>query len=318
MSTASYGEALDEKAVEVGGLEFAYGGRPALAGVSFSIDRGEIFGVLGPTGGGKTTLFRILSTAALATRGSVSVLGHALPGARAAVREKIGVVFQNPSLDGKLTVHENLKYHGLLYGLRGAVLDTRICETLDHLGVADRRGDAVETLSGGLARRVELAKGLLPKPRLLILDEPSTGLDPGARRDLWRYLSMLRAGDETTILVTTHLMEEAERCDRLAILDKGRVVCAGSPEDLKNRVGASVVTIDSASPESLVDRITGLIGARPARIANELRLETSDGADVVKRLMEAFDDEIDAIRLTKPSLEDVFVRETGHRFWNET
>jgi ABC-2 type transport system ATP-binding protein len=297
-------------------LEYAYGDRKVLDGISLAVGVGEIFGILGPNGGGKTTLFRILSTLAPPHGGRVSLAGREVR-ARESVRELIGVVFQNPSVDIKLTVAENLRYHGMLYGLTGTLLEATISSALQRLGLADRAQEMVETLSGGLRRRVELAKGLLVGPKILLLDEPSTGLDPGARIDLWRYLRELRAEDDTTILLTTHLMEEAEQCDRLAILDGGRIVASGTPDELRSRIGGDVITIRARRPESLLDRLEVRFGERPVRLGDTLRIERRDGHVFIRQLVESFPDEIVGVSLAKPTLEDVFVHETGHRFWGE-
>jgi ABC-2 type transport system ATP-binding protein len=306
------------QAVAVDSLEFSYGDRRALSDVSFHVDSGEIFGVLGPNGGGKTTLFRILSTLADPHGGTVSVLGMDLIADRSAIRSELGVVFQNASVDPKLTVTENLRYHGLLYGLRASALRSAIDAALERLAIADRAKDLVETLSGGLRRRVELAKGLLCDPRVLVLDEPSTGLDPGARIDLWRYLTRLRDRDGTTILVTTHLMDEAEQCDRLAILDLGRIVATGTPNEMRGRIGGDIITIRSPDPERLAEDIATRFGHRPTRLGDLLRLERPDGHVFVRQVVEAFSKDIAGVSLGKPTLEDVFVHETGHRFWGDT
>src|SRR5262245_53062073 len=218
-----------DAAVEVVNLTHNYGSRRALSGVSFEVRRGEIFALLGPNGGGKTTLFKILSTAFAPTSGTARILGHDVRKEADEVRRHIGIVFQNPSLDKKLTVLENLRYHGQLYGLRGKVLTARVQEMMERLVIADRANNLVETLSGGLARRVELAKGLLHRPEVLILDEPSVGLDPGARRDLWLYLQKLRENEKVTILVTTHLVDEGDRSDHVLVLNQGQVVASGTP-----------------------------------------------------------------------------------------
>jgi ABC-2 type transport system ATP-binding protein len=194
-------------AIEVRGLSHSYGERRALDGVEFSVEAGTIFGLLGPNGGGKTTLFRLLSTLLPIQAGQARVLGLDLAREPNEVRKHIGVTFQSPSIDPKLTVGENLKYQGQIYGLFGAALRQRIDLLAEKLGLRERLGERAETLSGGLKRRVEIAKGLLHRPQLLLLDEPSTGLDPGARHDLWRYLRGLREEDGVTVLVTTHLME---------------------------------------------------------------------------------------------------------------
>ena len=292
-----------------------YGETVALDGLSFSVERSEIYGVLGPNGGGKTTLFRILSTALPLQGGSITIDGANLPAEVAQIRERLAVVFQSPSLDEKLTVAENLRHHGHLYGLRGNDLSQRIDSRLDRLALTDRRDAIVETLSGGLRRRVELAKGLLTSPTLLIMDEPSTGLDPGARRDLWQYLFSLRDTEGTTILVTTHLIEEAERCDRLAILESGRIVSSGSPRDLRRRIGGDIIAIRSAEPDALADLIRERFGEEVRKVDGTLRLEREDGQALVREIYQAFPEQIESISVGHPTLEDVFVRETGHTLW---
>jgi ABC-2 type transport system ATP-binding protein len=207
-------------AVEVANLTHSYGSRKALDNVSFQVGEATIFSLLGPNGGGKTTLFRILSTLFPPSGGTARIFGHDLTTEAFAVRQLIGVVFQNPSLDIKLTVRENLGHQGHLYGIRGHDLRVRVDSIMGQLRIADRASDRVETLSGGLRRRVELAKGMLHQPKLLILDEPSAGLDPGARHDLWQYLEQLRDSEEVTVLVTTHLIDEADRADSVLILNR--------------------------------------------------------------------------------------------------
>jgi ABC-2 type transport system ATP-binding protein len=305
-------------AVEAAGMSYSYGDRRALDDVSLSVERGEIFSVLGPNGGGKTTLFRILSTLVDPEGGRLAIDGARLPDDKARVRALLGVVFQKPALDGKLTVAENLLHHGALYGMAGPALRSAMNRSLERLGIDDRRRDLAEQLSGGLQRRVELAKALMTEPKVLVLDEPSTGLDPGARHDLWRYLAQLRGEDGTTILLTTHLMDEAERSDRLAILDAGRVVAMGTPDALKQRLGGDLITIHSQRPTETAAKVESLTGRRPARIGDALRLEDVSGSAVMRQLIDALADEVEGITLSKPTLEDVFVHETGHRFWNES
>jgi ABC-2 type transport system ATP-binding protein len=304
-------------AISVRGLCHAYGSRRALESVDFEVGPGEIFGLLGPNGGGKTTLFRILATLLPVQTGEVRVLGLDVAAEPSRIRSVIGVTFQSPSLDRKLTVRENLASQGYLYGLSGSTLRTRIETLLARLGIADRSRDRVESLSGGLARRVEIAKGLLHDPRVLLLDEPSTGLDPGARLDLWRYLHMLREEAGVTVLVTTHLMEEAERCDRLGILDSGRLVALGTPAELRSSIGGDCLTIQSAAPGELARRIGERFQVPARAVSGQIRIETERGHEFVGRLMEAFGPEISSVALGKPTLEDVFVERTGHRFWDE-
>ena len=304
-------------AIEITSLSHSYDSRPALRDVSFSVAPGEIFGLLGPNGGGKTTLFRILTTLLEPTAGRARVFGCDVVEEPLAVRRRIGVVFQAPGLDRKLTVAENLRHQGHLYGLRGQELQQRAEAMLARLGLAERSGDRVEALSGGLRRRVELAKGLLHRPELLLLDEPSTGLDTGARRDLRLYLRQLRDTDGVTVFLTTHLLDEAEACDRLAILDQGRLVALGSPDALKKKIGGDVLILDAPEPEKLRDAIQARFGGAPAVVGGRVRLERPAAHKFVTDLVEAFPGQIEAVTVAKPTLEDVFIRETGHRFWED-
>lgn len=302
-------------AINIQGLTHRYGDRPALNGISFTVNSKDIFGLLGPNGGGKTTLFRVLSTLFPIQQGEVSVLGFDVRTSAADVRRRIGVTFQSPSLDAKLTVRENLRHQGHLYGLSGRALMTRIAALLDTLGLADRAADRVEQLSGGLKRRAEIAKGLLHDPQLLLLDEPSTGLDPGARHDLWRYLEQLRTQNGVTVLVATHLMEEAERCDRLAILDSGEIVALDSPEQLRASVGGDCLTVHCVDPDALGPRIDERFGVNSRRVGPSLRIEREAGHQLLRDLVEAYPEEVTAVSLAKPTLEDVFIDRTGHQFW---
>jgi len=301
-------------AVEVMDLRRRFGTREALAGASFTVTRGEFFGLLGPNGGGKSTLFRILATLLPPDSGTARVLGQDVTRAPDAVRRRLGVVFQHPSVDGKLTVEENLRHHGRLYGLRGPELAGRIDALLLRLGLAERARDLVERLSGGLRRRVELAKGLLPRPALLLLDEPSTGLDPAARRDFLAELRALRDAEGVTVVLTTHHMEEAERCDRVAILDRGRVVALGAPDTLKASVGGDVLVVETPDAEALRDAVRARLGVVGTPVDGTLRLEHARAHELVRELVEAFPDAVRSLTYGKPTLEDVFVQATGRRF----
>jgi len=303
--------------IQLQDLQHKYGDRVALAGVSFDVRPAEIFGLLGPNGSGKTTTFRILSTLMLPTAGRAFILGHDVAREPALVRRNIGVVFQAQSIDVKLSAEENLMLIGHIYGLRGAGLKKRVAEMLSRVGLADRAREKAETFSGGMQRRLELAKGLLHHPSVLLLDEPTTGLDPGARRDLWQYLQILRDEERVTVLVTTHLMEEAERCDRLAIYAEGNVVALGTPAELKSEIGGDVILLETLQPEVLAQGIAQRFGLRPTVIDNRVRLEIENGHRFVTDVVEAFPGEIEGVSVHKPSLEDVFIRRTGHRFWTE-
>lgn len=306
-------------AVEIQGLNHTYpasrssDARTVLKGLDIAIQPGEIFGLLGPNGGGKTTLFRILSTGMRASGGRASIFGIDVKADPAGARRKIGVVFQNPSLDKKLTLLENIIHQGHLYGLVGDDLRQRATRLLMQLSLQDRKDDYVEHLSGGLQRRGEIAKGLLHKPELLLMDEPSTGLDPGARREMWDLLFALKR-DGVTILLTTHLMEEGDKCDRLAILNQGQLVALGTPDQLKRRIGGDVVTIQTKEAPALAEKIRQKFGGNPVALDSTVRIEIQEGHKFIPPLVEAFPGMIEAVTVGKPTLEDVFVHETGKRF----
>jgi len=289
-----------------------------LNGVSFDVRPAELFGLLGPNGSGKTTLFRILSTLMIPSAGKALVMGCDAATEPARLRRQIGVVFQAQSVDLKLTAYENLWHQGHLYGLRGSGLKKRVLEILTRVGLAYRAKERVETFSGGMQRRIELAKGLLHHPGVLLLDEPTTGLDPGARRDLWQYLQILRDEEQVSVLVTTHLMEEAEKCDRLAIMNEGNLVALGTPAELKSEIGGDVILLDAArNAASLGDQIRARFRVEATVLGDQVRIERKEGHRFVPDLVEAFPGEIQAISVSKPALEDVFIRRTGHKFWSE-
>jgi ABC-2 type transport system ATP-binding protein len=294
-----------------------YDDRTALNGVSFDVGPAELFGLLGPNGSGKTSLFRILSTLMLPTAGRAVVMASDAAHEPDAVRRQIGVVFQAQSIDLKLSAYENLRHQGHLYGLHGALLRSRIEEMLGRVALAERAKDLAETFSGGMQRRLELAKGLLHRPPVLLLDEPTTGLDPGARRDLWQYLQILRDQERVSILVTTHLMEEAERCDRLAILNEGKLVALGTPQELKHEIGGDVIVLDTLGAEALAERIEARFAVQAQVVDGQVRIERENGHRFVTDIVEAFPGEIEAVSISKPSLEDVFIHRTGHRFWTD-
>lgn len=298
-------------AVVVDQLEFRYGERVALAGISFQIAPGEIFGLLGPNGSGKTTLFRILSTLLPVQQGSANLDGHDLASDPDGVRREIGVTFQSPSLDIKLTVRENLVHQGHLYGLSGQRLKVRCDEVLEQLGVADRANDYAEKLSGGLKRRVEIAKCLLHRPKILLLDEPSTGLDPGARHELWKAIMSLQKSDGVTVLVTTHLMEEADRCTRLAILDAGKLIAEGAPGELRAQVGGDSLTVQTDQPDELAPKLEQRFQVQVNRVGDALRIEHERGYELLGEIANSLPGEFRSLTLGKPTLEDVFIKLTG-------
>jgi ABC-2 type transport system ATP-binding protein len=305
---------VNDNAITVENLTHTYGTRCALDNVNFTVARGEIFCLLGPNGSGKTTLFKILSTLMPPTSGSVNILGFNLKIETKAVRKLLGVVFQHPGLDIKLTVTENLRHHGHLYGLRGKNLSYRISELLEKFGIDNRENDLVGELSGGLQRRVEIAKAMLHSPHVLLLDEPSSGLDVGVRRQLSDYLNLLAKTEDILVLLTTHLMDEAELCSRVGILETGKLVAIGTPDELKAQIGGDVVLIETENGETLCSAIADKFDVFPTLTDNYLHVECEQGHEFVRDVVAAFPDEIQAVRFGRPTLEDVFIKLTGNPF----
>lgn len=290
-----------------------YGDHLALAGVDLNLSAGEIFALLGPNGSGKTTLFRLLCTLLPIQRGSVTIGGFDSRAKPLAVRGQIGIVFQSPSLDNKLTVDENIACQGALYGIKGAKLAERRNELLRRLQLVDRRGDYCESLSGGLKRRVELAKGMLHRPRLLLLDEPSTGLDPAARLNLWDAIRSM-ADEGMAILMTTHLLEEADKADRVAILCEGLKIAEGSPQQLRAAMGEGIVTVVANDVGRVEHVLRAELGLEPQRVHQQFRLQSDSPASLVSVLVDKLGDQAQSIAIGRPSLEDVFIAKTGRQF----
>jgi ABC-2 type transport system ATP-binding protein len=298
-------------------LTHRYGERVALHELSLDVAAGEILALLGPNGSGKTTLFRILSTLIPPQDGAARIfdLDLSQPEQRDKVRRDIGVVFQNPGLDKELTAAENLTYHGHLYGLAGAGLRARVVDLLSRVELTERRDERVKTFSGGMRRRVEIAKGLMNRPKLLLLDEPSTGLDPIARTDVWRYLEEVRKSAGVTVLLTTHLMDEADRCDRVIIMDEGKIVAQGTPASLKERVGGDVITLATRDPAAVQKTLREKLSVEKTDASNGVvRFERIRGHEFVPALFEAMPAGlVDSVSVGRPTLEDVFIDVTGHR-----
>lgn len=278
---------------------------------------GEVVAILGPNGSGKSTFLKILATLALPASGSVFLDHWDVAKNPAAARAHLGVVFQSPALDVKLTVLENLHFQGLLYGLGPPFLQDRIKEALEVFRLWDRRHERVEQLSGGLQRRVELAKGIIHKPRLLLLDEPSSGLDPAARLEFWHFLRRVLRSSPMCAILTTHLTDEADRCDRVVIMDRGEVVSVASPVELKSGLGGDIVVLQSSDLQKLRRRIQRRFRLAGTLSNSELHLRVNGGAEVLPKLVRSFPDLIESATLRKPSLEDVFLHRTGHRLRHE-
>lgn len=313
---------MPRPAVAAQRLRFHYGKRCALDGVSFEVAAGEVFGLLGPNGSGKTTLFKLLATLQTVQEGSLEVAGISVARESTTVRRKLGIVFQHPSLDVKLTVAENLRHQGHLYGLFGSALEERITKLLTTFRLQDRRHESAEKLSGGLKRRVEVAKSLLHRPSVLLLDEPTTGFDPAARREFWDLMSVVNQEEGATILVTTHLMEEAERCSRLMILDQGKRVAEDSPATLKASLGEQAITVTlkaAEKTEEIAMHVRSALGLNFQSSPGQLRLDVAATAPaelgpLLAKVMELTGNQASSVTLAQPSLEDVFFAKTGHLF----
>ena len=290
-----------------------YGEREALRGVNLTIRSGEIFALLGPNGSGKTTLFRLLSTLVPIQRGRIEVAGLNVADNTLAVRGRIGIVFQSPSLDKKLTVDENIACQGALYGLSGAALNTRRDEVLRQMKLTDRRSDYCEKLSGGLKRRVELAKGMLHRPTVMLLDEPSTGLDPSARLDLWQSLRAM-ADEGITVVLTTHLLEEADKADRVAIMFEGQVIADGTAESLRSELGDGLITISAADLDGVEKILRDEMWLDTQRASNQVRIRCEGAPAWVPKIAERLGDSVHSISVGRPGMEDVFIAKTGYHF----
>ena len=292
-------------------LRYNYGNRTALDDVTFSVAAGTLFGLLGPNGSGKTTLFRLLATLIPMQSGELTVCGFDVTTQQTSVRRQLGVTFQSPAVDVRLTVAENLKCHGSIYGLSGATLNNRVSEMLDQFGIADRRKTIVSTLSGGLKRRVELAKGMMHNPKVLLLDEPTSGLDPRARQEFWELVAAQQKTQGTTIIVATHLMPEAELCDRVLLLDRGRTVAEGTPAELQSRLDGERLTLRLRDAARHLDALRTMIGGSVELQGDRVTLRASNPAEQIREIMQSFGDQILSLELTRPSLEDVFLELTG-------
>ena len=302
-------------AIEAVDVRHQYDDHIALAGVDLQISNGQIFALLGPNGSGKTTLFRLLATLMPLQSGRLRIAGQDVADVMS-VRRKIGIVFQSPSLDKKLTVLENIRCQAALYGIRGATLRQREDEVLEKLKLTDRRNDYCENLSGGLKRRVELAKGMLHRPEVLLLDEPSTGLDPGARIDLWDALTdFVRQG--LSVILTTHLLEEAEKATQIAILSEGKIIAEGKPDQLRAEMGSGVVTVATDQPEIVCERLRDRMGLEGQVLHNQVRIRSDQPGPMVPPILDELGELATSISVGRPSLEDVFTSKTGHQFWSD-
>ena len=308
---------MAEAAIAAEQLAKRYGEIEAVRGIDLSVMPGEIFGFLGPNGAGKSTTISILCTLLRPTSGRATVAGFDVTRDPDSVRTRIGLVFQDQALDEQLTARENLEFHAFLYDVPRAIRTQRINEVLQTVELADRAGSKVLTFSGGMKRRLEIARGILHSPEVLFLDEPTRGLDPQTRRHIWDYLRELRRREGITIFMTTHYMDEAEFCDRIAIIDMGRIVALGTPDELKARVGGDVITIATTDNAASAAELASKFGLTPAVDNGTLRVEVPDGATLIPRLVRDLSAQVTAVTLRRPSLDDVFLKLTGRAIRDE-
>lgn len=308
---------MSESAVDVVSVSHRYGDTVALSEVSLQVPEGSLVGLLGPNGSGKTTLFRLIATLLPVQSGAISVLSYDVASNASAVRQLLGVTFQSPALDARLTVEENLRCHGQLYGIGRHAIRERTDACLERLQLSERRRDFVERLSGGMRRRVELAKGLLHRPRILLLDEPSTGLDVLARRRFWDLVDDIRKSDRTTVIVSTHLMDEAERCDQLFLLNEGTIVRSGSPSELQYSIDGERLTVRCRDVATATPILTEMLDVAPAVNGDALTLRIVEAAQQIPRLAERLGSNLLSVEVAQASLDDVFVEATGRTLADE-
>jgi ABC-2 type transport system ATP-binding protein len=298
--------------VEVRDLRRHFGSLEAVKDVSFEVREGEVFGFLGPNGAGKTTTINMLCTLLRPTAGSASVNGFDVVHQRSDVRRSIGLVFQQTTLDDYLSAMQNLLFHAYAYAMPRAVREPRIRELLSMVELWDRRDGRVRTFSGGMKRRLEIARGLLHHPRVLFLDEPTLGLDPQTRRHIWEYLLRLREAEHLTIFLTTQYLDEAEYCDRIAIIDRGEIVALDTPDGLKSSIGGDLITFGTADPATAAAEVRARYSVEPTVRDGTVRFHVASGDTFLPEFVRTFPERIESISLTRPSLDDVFLTLTGH------
>ncbi len=298
-------------AIRVQDLQKRFGDVEAVRGVDFEVHAGETFGFLGPNGAGKSTTINMLCTLLRPTGGRAEVAGFDVVTQRDDVRREIGLVFQDMTLDTYLSAAQNLRFHGQLYGVPSARLETRMRQVLELVGLWDRRDKDVSTFSGGMKRRLEIARGLLHSPRVLFLDEPTVGLDPQTRASIWEYLNELRHAEDLTIFLTTHYMDEAENCDRIAIMDAGQIVALDTPQALKAAIGTDRIRLETDDEAAAAAAIKRQFGLEASSVAGALELHVPDGERFVPRLLADLGVAVRSVSVTRPTLDDVFMTFTG-------
>jgi ABC-2 type transport system ATP-binding protein len=300
-----------EPAVAVAGLVKRFGEVEAVKGIDLEVEPGETFGFLGPNGAGKSTTIGMLCTLVPPDGGTARVAGHDVASERAEVRRNIGLVFQDTTLDGYLTAAQNLRFHAELYGMPRADIAERMRQVLEMVGLWERRGSLVSTYSGGMKRRLEIARGLMHSPRVLFLDEPTVGLDPQTRSSIWRYIEELKAAEEITIFLTTHYMDEAEQCDRIAIMDRGQIIVLDTPEALKASVGKDRVQLHVDEPDAAIAALRERFELEATIAEGAVTVAVAEGEAFVPRLFAELGLPIRGVSVARPSLDDVFMSYTG-------
>jgi ABC-2 type transport system ATP-binding protein len=298
-------------AISVSALTKKYGEIDAVRGIDFEVAAGETFGFLGPNGAGKSTTIKILCTLADPTSGSARVAGHDVVKQRDTVRRNIGLVFQDTTLDSYLTGEQNLRFHADLYGVPKAAFAPRLRQVLEMVGLWERRDSVVATYSGGMQRRLEIARGLLHAPRVLFLDEPTVGLDPQTRVSIWEYINDLKRREDITIFLTTHYMDEAENCDRIAIIDHGQIVAIDTPQALKASIGKDRVQISTADDQAAIKALDEVFGLDAGVHENLVTFSVESGEQFVPQLFARLPQSIRSVSVSRPSLDDVFMSYTG-------
>ncbi len=298
-------------AISVKDLRKSFGDFEAVRGVNFEVTTGEVFGFLGPNGAGKTTTINMLCTLTKPSGGAAAVAGYDVVAAKDDVRRHIGLVFQDPTLDGYLSAEQNLRLHAELYGVEKAVVKPRMQQVLEMVGLWDRKDSQVMTFSGGMRRRLEIARGLMHSPRVLFLDEPTIGLDPQTRASIWGYIRQLQQQEEITIFMTTHYMDEAEFCGRIAIMDNGEIVALDTPDALKEGVGADRIRIETADDERAIAALGERFGLEATVSEGAVTFAVAEGEEFVPRLFAELGVPIRSVSLSRPTLDDVFMSHTG-------
>ncbi len=308
---------MTDHIIRVENLVKKFGQLTAVDDISFDVAQGEIFGFLGPNGAGKTTTINILCTLAKPSAGRATINGFDVVRQQSQVRQSIGLVFQDPSLDERLSGMQNLRFHAMVYNMPSSIREQRIEEMLHMVELWDKRSNEVRTYSGGMKRRLELARGLLHHPQVLFLDEPTLGLDPQTRNRIWEYILEMRQQEGTTIFLTTHYMDEAEQADRIAIIDYGKLVAMDSPEKLKEIVGQDIISVKTNDNEQAIEEIRRRYQIEATRNGAEISFEVSRGEEFLPSFLKEFATKVLSVNLRQPSLDDVFLKLTGHEIRQE-